>query len=489
MIKSKKICVIVVILYLVIARHGLAKIKTVEIYRNVAFIEEFFEFSQGKHEIPLLGIVPHDQITVYVKDKRFKILSISFREGKNSRTLAKRLENLKKEKEKLLCQIKILEKKISLIETAISGKRDLPPISSLEEYLNFLDTLQQSIEKTKERLSCIEEEIASLTNKVGSENTTLVTLVLTGPQGDKTGVVIHYPAKGILSIRNLFEVYLYTISKRVVFSGRTFIIQRSGEDWQDVTLIFYPRQKSYISLSPPPFSPWYLDLIESPIRFGKMPKSKTLGIMGKAEGLQTVRETSPASIWERIKAEGLTCPTGEETSVWLGREELPVTKFVIEVPAYARNMAYFRTDLLPKISIPETRAVFYVDGAYVGMGYLRRLIPGKRASLYFGEAHLVEVKRETLKDTTGKAHIFGSREKIEKIFKTTIINHYPRKMPIVLIDRIPVSKRKEIKVNAEAVPEWDNVSPEGKATWSFDLEPEEKREVILKIQINRPKKE
>ncbi len=474
-------------LCLLIASNTLAKVKTIEIYPNITFIEEVFELYPGKHEIPLLASVPYDQVNIHLNNKKFKIVSLSFKKGKNICPLAQKLKNLKREKEKIISKIKILEKKISLLETTLSGKKDIPSFSSFEEYLNFLDTLQQSIEIEKEKLSSIEKEISSIKNKIVSENTTLVTLTLTGPKEIKTQVFIHYPARKILSVHNIFEVHLNTISQKVLFFGKALIIQRSCEDWQNVTFLFYPRQKPFVSITPPPFSPWYVDL-EAPVRFRKMLKSKALVL---SEGFKVIRETSPSSIWERLKIEKVTCPAGEEITLWLVKEELLATKFAIEVPAYTSYsiIPYFRADLVPKISIPETNAMFYVDGTYVGMGHLPRLLPGKKATLYFGEAHLMEVKREILKDTTGKAHIFGSREKIEKIFKTTIINHYTKKMPIILVDRIPISRRKEIKISVKANPQWDDLSPEGKVTWYFDLEPEEKKEVILQIEIVRPKKE
>ncbi len=196
------------------------------------------------------------------------------------------------------------------------------------------------------------------------------------------------------------------------------------------------------------------------------------------------REVPKSGFWERLKLSNVYLSPGENV-LSLPDQTLPVRQILVEVPLYAGPMAFFRVDLIPDKSLPKLSANLYLDGTFVGKTVVGPFLPGKENVLYFGQAHLIEVKREVLKDLSGDS--FWGKKIEEKITRTTLINHYPRAVQLEVIDRLPITRKKEIKVEAKAEPQWDERKPNGKVIWRFRLGPEEKKTILLSIKIKRPK--
>ncbi len=463
------------VFFLLVASPSQAKVVGLEIYAGEVFLEEVFPLDQGINRLPLKALVQVSSLQA--EPKGTEILSLAVERAKPQGPLAQRLEKLKGELQALLRQEKGLEEKLSLLKKVLENKDEIPNPSVLKQYFALQDELLADLTRLQERRQKLEKEIQKL-EKLVPQGEVSVLLVKVRQEGQ---LWVRYPARDILSVRQAYRLELLSEKKEIILAGEAFIRQRAGEDWTGVKLKFYPRARPWAPIAPPPFKPWVIDLPPRPLAL----------IKGKLEKLATSlprprREKSPGLIWERVVVEGVNLPCGQEVLVPLLQKTFVPQKILLEVPLYAVNQGYFRADFVPKISLPQTQAAFYLDGTYVGRGSLGPWVPGKEVRLYFGRAPLLEVKRETLKDTSGHPFFSRGREIIEKEFRTTLINHYQRPFALEVVDRLPITHKKDIKIKASANPPWEEVDSQGRVVWRFDLAPEEKAVIFLKIRIDRP---
>ncbi len=455
---------------------ALARVTVVEVYPGNVFLEEEFSVKAGLNRLPLKAHL-NNTSEIQVEPRGTQILVLSLEEALPAGTLAERLQKRRKELQGLEAQKKLLERKLSLLQTTLENQDSIPDPSILKQYFELYERLYSKLKDLEEQEKQLKKEIKKLEELLPRGRISVLRAEVLQPGH----LVVRYPAPGLLSWRRFYRLDLVTQEKVVLLSGQAVLKQRSGEDWSGVEVRFYPRFEPGAILSPPPFKPWIIDL---PQPLGLL-KGKLEKLAAKLP-LSPRREESPGALWERIVIEGVELPCGQETLIPLAHYRLPAKKILLEVPVYAVNKAYFRADVVPKISVPRTRADFYLDGTYVGQGSLEALSPGVKKAFYFGTAHLLEVKREILKDTSGHPLFSREREIIEKVFRTTLVNHYQRPFEVEVIDRIPIAKKKEIRIKASADPPWEELSPEGRAVWRFRLDPEARAKILLEIRINRP---
>lgn len=461
---------------------GLAKVIGVHVYRNQVFLEETFQVRPGANHLVLAGNPSSEELALAFQRSGFEILDFKLTTVKRTGALFVKLKELEKQQKALISQKKALEYKLKLLEAVLNGKDQVPPPATYQKYMDLLDRFLQEKGSLEERLQAIEEELTDLRERVGREEASALEILIRGP--GETRLTVRYPAGQILSCEEACEVSLDTAKSLIRIRTQAVLKQTSGVDWHGVSLHFYPRSRKEGAILPPPFRPWYLDWAPYPLK--ALEKSVRRLPTLKAP-LEVKREIPPSGVWERIDVSGVNLPTGQEIVVGLGEETFPC-HLSLEVPVYAEARAYFRADFTPKLSFSRLEARFYRDGLYLGSHLLRSLFPGRKVTLYFGEAPLLEVQRKVLKDTTGNPFLRRGREVTEKVFRTSLINHYRRPFAVVVVDRLPVSKRKEIKVRATATPPWTELTPEGKALWLFQMKPQGHREITLQIEIDRPAK-
>ena len=127
----------------------------------------------------------------------------------------------------------------------------------------------------------------------------------------------------------------------------------------------------------------------------------------------------------------------------------------------------------------------FVGPDFVGTGSIATVAPTEPFDLFLGVDEGIRVKREEVKDKTGKAGLFRNRQKKVFAYKITIENYKDKPARVIVYDQLPISANDDIKVAAgETLPALDKDT--GKLTWTLDLKPREKRDLTFDFTVDWP---
>ena len=479
----KKIFLISAVLWLYLgwAQSLKARVVSIHIYPHQVFIEESFKVSPGVNKLFLVGAPAAKDINCRLEHGALFIETLKVYQAPNQNPLRKALRKTRETIGQLCLQQQLLDQKSSLLKECLKASSTTPAPEAYQKYMTFLADYLREKSALEKKIASLKEKELELEKKAGPKRVSVLEVTITG-QGE--GILrVRYPAgEKILSYKQQYRVILDTTENMLTVQGQLILCQSSGVDWSDINIYLYPRIQATPTLAPPPFKPWFLDFF--PVKIKTMAKARSL-LPQKPLGPQ--REFGTGMLWERVKISSIKLVSGQETILNAEQKTFPA-KLVFEIPVYATAKAYFRAEIIPPISLPPIKALFYRDHIYLGQAQLPAFVPGQKVRLYFGPAPLLEVKRELIKDTTGKPFLHRHREVTEKVWRTMLINHYSIPLFVEVIDRVPVSKHKDIKVKASAVPPWQELTPQGKVLWRFNMAPGALKEIKLRVEISRPRR-
>ena len=476
------ISLLIVLLVSVLEVAAWSSVTGLEIYRNGVFILQEFEIKGEEEKLSLLVPVSEDRLEVLKITPGLEIYSLELEKEEPQTELYQRLKALREQEKEISSKVEQLKKEQDLLVKILSNSEEALSFSDFQEFFSFYEKLWQKKNFLESRLSAIREEIKELESRLLFEKVSVVRLV----SGGKGKILFRYPADGLIGFRESCALYGDFWGKTLRLKAALILWQKSGQRLGPLEVSFYPRSERYNIVSPPPFKPWYLE-----DHFFPLPKAPFL--MKKAKRMvkklkpEAEREVAPGAIWERVRIKNVLLPAGKPVYLPVAEDFLPAISATLEVPLYANTQAFFRLKVKPAKSYPRLRAKLYLNGSFVGEAWVGPFTPGAEIPVYFGPARLLEVKREVLKDLSGES--FWGKEIQEKETKTILINHYSRNVQVEVIDRVPVPKKRESRVEVEAEPRWVEKTPEGKIIWRFTLAPEEEKTIRLYLKIRRPKGE
>jgi uncharacterized protein (TIGR02231 family) len=182
--------------------------------------------------------------------------------------------------------------------------------------------------------------------------------------------------------------------------------------------------------------------------------------------------------------------SGEDPKkVLLNQATLP-TDFAYYSYPRAQQIAYLRgklqnnTDFIYLAGQGNT----YVGDEFTGKTVLSSIAPGESADLSFGVDDRVKVKHELVKSLTGSAGLLTNRTRVNFVYKTTIESYESRSISMTLIEQVPITQNKDIKVNVTRVdPKATEENHDlGTYTFKFDLKPQEKDTINLEYSVEYP---
>ncbi len=271
------------------------------------------------------------------------------------------------------------------------------------------------------------------------------------------------------------------------------VSQRTGENWEDVKLILSTGEPTP-AIAPPEPSPWYLDIIEETFRVKRLPAPGAMAetqvvLEGVSEDAITPVETGISLIYAIPGRVSLR--SGE------GAKKLPLVQ--VSLPAefefYALPRARENAFLTGKM-VNSSQFLFlggeastYVGDEFTGTTVLPNTAPQDSLVIGFGIDERVKVKRELVKTFKSTSGLLGKTERVNFVYRTTVENYHPQKIRIKVIEQVPVSRQKEIKVTVTRVEpryqEYDENS--GSYTYLVDLKTGERLEINLEFNVEYPK--
>lgn len=169
--------------------------------------------------------------------------------------------------------------------------------------------------------------------------------------------------------------------------------------------------------------------------------------------------------------------------------ELPATYEYLAAPVINENVfliaeinKWEHLDLLPG------EANVYFKGAYAGKTYINPLQTKKELKISLGVDSNIIVSRKQVNDLKDKSFV-GSTRIVNKTYELTLKNNKNTEIYISLLDRIPISQNKEIKVDKIVHDSADYDTKKGILKWGVILSPGNNTKKKVSFQIKYPKGE
>ncbi len=378
-------------------------------------------------------------------------------------------------------------------------------------------------------------KIRDLDRKIEDADKKLAALV--PPKTEQTEVKVNVeagsPLEADLTIRYqvatanwapVYDARLATGSKtaapKLTLARRAAISQRSGENWDNVTLQLSTARPSEGASAPTidtqivEFEPEFKPVPAAPM--ARMEKSK-----GAREAMQdmdaaAMPEDAPAAtaalapppppepITEQV-ATLTSAPfeatfavpgkvtvigTGEAKRVVLMTDDLEPALTSRTVPKAEPNAyLYAKLKIAKGTPLLPGRVYLFRDGTFVGTGDLPLLPPGEEHDLGFGLDDQVKVRHAVLEEKRGESGLISTSHTDSRNFRVTVKNLHERPIQLTVLDRVPVSQNQDIKVEftGKASPTKQNVEDKrGVMSFEAKLEPDEEKVLEYGYRITWP---
>ena len=312
----------------------------------------------------------------------------------------------------------------------------------------------------------------------------------------------------------IYDARLQTGSKteppKLSLARRAAIVQRSGESWDGVALSLSTARPSDGASAPQldtqsvDFEPEVKPVATAP-SMAPAPERRMLDEApseAAAAGLAAQKPAAP--VGEEVAAlrsapfeatfdvPNRTTVSGNGTvkRVLLMAEDLEpalssrsVPKLDANAYLYAKIKFSKGTPLLPG------RVFLFRDGTFVGSGDIPLLAPGEEHDLGFGVDDQVKVKHAVLEEKRGEAGLISTSHVDSRNFRVNVKNLHERPIEVLILDRVPVAKNDEIKVEftGRQSPTTQNFEDKrGVMAFDMRLEPDEEKILEYGYRISWP---
>ncbi len=378
-----------------------------------------------------------------------------------------------------LSEISREEEVLSLEEKWLLGlsPRDLArdPLSALKRLGLKLEEIKTREAELERKRAALKKRLLALEERLALKEETLLSPVFRCERIPSTYTLkLRYPLSG-LEYREERRVFVWPEKSRVEFRLGLWLTQRLGRSLPELRLRYEVRPRGPALYEPPPFRPWYVD-------------TPPIGILAlKAPGAVKGGAPSAEPLLEgrlyRVPLPALS--PGLPRFVLLERREFPA-RVRVEVPAYSLPRAYLAVTLRPEVYLPGGPARIFLSGRELPERKLPDLRPGRKLDLYLSEDPWVEVRRRILRDYEERVGVVKKHLRRTLRWEIEIKSAHPQGLPLTVYERVPVSRKKEIRVSVTADPPWNELSPQGRATWHLTLSPGKPLKILLQAVIERP---
>lgn len=286
---------------------------------------------------------------------------------------------------------------------------------------------------------------------------------------------------------------------------RAEVIQRSGEDWSDVTLSastvrtakggnapdLVPLTVRYFEPRPAPPAGRADGIATSAPRPRAVPESAKAAAPAPAEEREAQVDSGGFQTVFRIPGRVSVGGDGTAKSFRISTATIAPELLVRAVPALD-DTAYLEASFRQAEDAPVLpgRVALYRDGVFVGRGALPLVPKDETVRLGFGADDKIKVVRSLVRKTEGTAGLIGSSKTDEREFKTTIRNGHDTAIRVVVEDQVPVGEAADIQVEllpvTTAPTERDVRDRRGVLAWRFEAAAGEARDIRLGWRMRWP---
>ena len=363
-------------------------------------------------------------------------------------------------------------------------------------------TLQRRLEK-------LQNELNQLRRSRGRERRTAFIEVEVLQAGDLTVEMICVVSSA--QWRPLYDLRLVEptadTAPRLEVGYLAQIIQQSGEDWSDVSLVL-STARPILAETVPELDPWYIAPLSPQPALEK--RRAALGPVGAmpapapaaaaalvaepeeepvaAEVVMAAVESSGAAVTYRVPETATIHADGTPHKVAIAQFDLLPDLDYVAAPKLA-EAAYRRATVTNESAytlLPGSANLFAGD-EFIGHIALELTAPGGEMELYLGADDRIEIERE-LKRREVERKLLGDRRRIRYAYEITLHNTRSTEVTLTLHDQIPVSRHEEVKVKLEsASPAPTEQTELNVLTWELTLPPGEEQIVRFDFSVEHPR--
>ncbi|MEO0071121.1 MAG: DUF4139 domain-containing protein [candidate division WOR-3 bacterium] len=353
-------------------------------------------------------------------------------------------------------------------------------------------TLSRRQEETKKRLEAARKELQEARALI--ENRKEIRVEVDGEPGTYR-LALSYALPRAADWRPYYELRAKPGSEAVELTYFAKVSQRTGEDWENVKLILSTATPSR-EVRPPEPRPWFLKLIEEVFQRKMMPAPG--GVMAERAIPEEVEAEAPMDVMAVETGVSLQYVLPGKATLKSGEPEKKLELKVATLPAqfehYTLPRSLEKTFLTGKlmnttdfILLPGD-ANTYVGDEFTGGTQLPAVAPQESLGLGFGVDERVKVKRELVKTFKSGSGVLSKTERVQFVYRTTVENYHPKQIKIKILEQVPVSQEKEIKVTVTKIePKFSERDQEkGIFTYYVELKPKERFEINLEFFVEYP---
>ncbi len=351
-------------------------------------------------------------------------------------------------------------------ETAGTDKLDVGALRKLidfvtEERTNLLaarrelDGKQRELEKQLQAATAKRQAIAGTSN---INRTAVVSVVATDPS--ETTIDLTYLV-GEATWEPTYNVRAASDGSMAVLEYDAMITQRTGEDWDNVTLWLSTAQPT-VAAHPPVVAPWFIDV-----------QSLDVARMREEQERAAPEEPPPPSFRSVLDQADLKSMyadaqvAGEGPSVTFQLPRLVIVKsdmlkqqrtrianidtqpklIHVAVPLHT-DAVYLRGDLVnaSEYQLLPGRASIFFGQDYVGPTTLESVAPGGSFKVHFGIDQSVKAARHLVHKHTENTGLLSGGRRTSYDYRLTLDNGSGKPILVEMWDRYPVSRNSEIQV-------------------------------------------
>ncbi len=375
--------------------------------------------------------------------------------------------------------------------------------------LGFLGTEFLAVRKREAELDKLRQDLARTIEAVGQElsvtraqweNRKTVLVDVFADQSGTYDISLNYNVPFSVNWSPYYELRASPSTQNVAVTYFARLSQHTNEDWNDVKVLLSTARPSAGGTAPEPVG-WYLDIYEPPPP--SVMESKAMdrvmpapgAMRGGAEAEEQTAEAPAPPVETGISLQydipgRVTLKSGEDAKkLFLHDATLPTEFRYYAYPrmdeaSFLRGKVQNNTDFIFLAGQGNT----YVGDEFTGHTWLANIAPGESSDLSFGVDDRVKVKRELVKSFTSKSGIIGNLTKVDFTYKTTVENYHAKPIEMTLVEQIPVSQNKAIKVTLTKLePKSDEDNKDlGTYTFKLSLKPQEKSIINLAYSVEYP---
>jgi uncharacterized protein (TIGR02231 family) len=311
----------------------------------------------------------------------------------------------------------------------------------------------------------------------------------------------------------LYDLRVHSPSKTIQLDYLAEIVQTTGEDWSNVSLML-STAKPGLGTLPPKLDPWYIDIPPAmkmrQLTMVKARSAETIELAAAApagagmasiarlqesdEPIEYTAETVVAEISQQgsvvtfqLGGSGNIPSDGNPHKATIFNDNFPCQFEYVAMPRLV-SFAYLQAKVKNRadgaILLPGKANIFR-DDVFVGTSKLENIAPGQEFKLNLGIDEGMKIDRELSERQVDKTFLAGNR-RITYAYRLKITNLLDRVNHIQINDQIPHSRTEQVKVKILKISPQIQPGELGRLIWELDLPANGQAQIDYQFSIEHP---